>query len=126
VAGTLVALHSAASVEPSPERFQWSLGVDYAKSASKTEASENVLDRAMRCRHHDNMAPRALTRNRECFRLSQAQVARLSGVAKHRISLYESGDISLTSAERVRIVRALEQERQRLASIPPIEFREAS
>ena len=67
------------------------------------------------------MTPTALTRTRESFRLSQAELSRLSGVAKHRLSLYEAGDIELTKTERARIVRALEQERLRLAALPPIE-----
>jgi len=66
------------------------------------------------------MTPAALTRSRKDFRLSQAELSRLSRVAKHRLSLFESGDISLTVREHQKLVRALEAERVRLTSLPPI------
>lgn len=71
------------------------------------------------------MTPAQLTRGRESFRLSQAELSRLSGVAKHRVSLFESGDIALSVAEERKILLALEAERQRIASLPPI-YAEAS
>ena len=66
------------------------------------------------------MTPAILSRKRKTFRLSQAELSRLSGVAKHRLSLYEAGDIALAAEELRRLVRALERERGRLATLPPI------
>jgi predicted transcriptional regulator len=49
-------------------------------------------------------------------RLSQIELARLSGVSRFRISLAESGHIPLRTEERAAINRALTSEVQRLAN----------
>lgn len=50
--------------------------------------------------------------------LSQARLAKLSGVSRFKICLFELGDGELTTEELGRIRVALEAEAQRLRSLP--------
>jgi transcriptional regulator with XRE-family HTH domain len=56
--------------------------------------------------------------NREALRLSQSHLARLSGVSRFKICLYELGDRELSADELARIGAALIAETERLRQLP--------
>ena len=59
------------------------------------------------------------------LRISQSRLARLSGVSRFKICLYELGDGSLSEEEQRRIRRALHAETDRLRRLPEnVEFGE--
>ncbi len=60
----------------------------------------------------------SLRAHRNLVRISQSNLARLSGVSRFKICLYELGDGHLTLDEQDRIQEALTTEAARLRSIP--------
>jgi len=61
---------------------------------------------------------RNLKTRRIQLRLSQSELARMSGVGRVRICLHELGDIALTVEEQERIVAALQRELDRFRNLP--------
>jgi len=59
-----------------------------------------------------------LRSHRNTLRLSQTRLAKLAGVSRFKICLFELGDGELTEEEKGRIHTALEAEAQRLRSLP--------
>ena len=60
---------------------------------------------------------------RLALRISQSRLARLSGVSRFKICLYELGDGSLSEEEQRCIRKALQAETDRLRSLPEnVEF----
>lgn len=57
---------------------------------------------------------------RIALRLSQTELARLSGVARLRIHYAEHGDVILTPEEKAKIRAALHAEKDRLQGLPPL------
>ena len=55
--------------------------------------------------------------NRLALKLSQSELARLSGVSRFKICTFELGDASLTTEEQRRIAAALTSEAARLRSV---------
>jgi predicted transcriptional regulator len=60
----------------------------------------------------------SLRSHRSLLRISQSNLARLSGVSRFKICLYELGDGHLTPDEQNRIREALTAEAARLRSVP--------
>lgn len=58
-----------------------------------------------------------LRSNREALGVSQIRLARLAGVSRFKICVFEGGDGDLTAAEQARIRDALQAEAKRLRSI---------
>lgn len=58
-----------------------------------------------------------LRSNRLALRISQSRLARLSGVSRFKICLFELGDGPLTEDEQKRILTALRAESQRVSNI---------
>jgi transcriptional regulator with XRE-family HTH domain len=72
-------------------------------------------------------AAEKLRGNRIALGVSQSKLARLSGVSRFKICLYELGDGSLTADEQNHIRRALQTETDRLRNLPAnVEFGETS
>lgn len=59
-----------------------------------------------------------LRSHRNALGLSQIRLARLSGVSRFKICLYELGDGSLNQEEQKRVREALQAEVERLRSMP--------
>jgi predicted transcriptional regulator len=55
--------------------------------------------------------------NRMALGVSQSKLARLSGVSRFKICLFELGDGTLTADEQIRIREALQAEAERLREI---------
>jgi predicted transcriptional regulator len=58
-----------------------------------------------------------LRSNRAELGVSQSRLARLSGVSRFRICLFELGDAPLTVEEQARIIEALRTETDRLRNV---------
>lgn len=58
-----------------------------------------------------------LRAQRELLRISQTRLARLAGVSRFKICLFEMGDGELSEAEEQKIDQALEAEAARLRNI---------
>jgi predicted transcriptional regulator len=58
-----------------------------------------------------------LRTHRSVLGISQSRLARLSGVSRFKICLFELGDGLLTSDEQIRIREALQAEAERLRQI---------
>lgn len=65
------------------------------------------------------LVPKKLRDARRMLRWSQSALARKAGVPRHRITLYELGDLMLTETEQRKVISALEVERERLRNLPP-------
>jgi predicted transcriptional regulator len=55
---------------------------------------------------------------RKAFRISQSKLARLSGVSRFKICLFELGDGQLSLDDQVHIRETLQAEAERLRTIP--------
>jgi predicted transcriptional regulator len=62
-------------------------------------------------------AAESLRGNRIALGISQSKLARLSGVSRFKICLFELGDGSLTDDEQIRIRQALQTEAERLRQV---------
>jgi transcriptional regulator with XRE-family HTH domain len=60
-----------------------------------------------------------LKQHRIALRLSQSELARLSGVSRLRIHHAEHGDLTLTKQEEAKICAALQAEVSRLQKVSP-------
>jgi transcriptional regulator with XRE-family HTH domain len=58
-----------------------------------------------------------LKRKREALRLSQSALARIAGIPRVRICLYELGDRQLTGEEQNQINAAIQREAERLRNV---------
>jgi predicted transcriptional regulator len=64
-----------------------------------------------------------LPKARRALQISQSRLARLAGVSRFKICLFELGDGSLSTDEQMRISAALEAEAERLRNVTvQIEF----
>jgi transcriptional regulator with XRE-family HTH domain len=63
---------------------------------------------------------------RETIGLSQSKLARLSGVSRFKICLFELGDGKLTPEEQKRISAALHAETERLHNLPTPDYLQAA
>jgi predicted transcriptional regulator len=71
-------------------------------------------------------AVEALRASRISLGISQSRLARLSGVSRFKICLFELGDGSLSAEEQKEIRRALQTETDRLRNLPEnVEFGES-
>lgn len=68
----------------------------------------------------------SLRANRNALGMSQSKLARLSGVSRFKICIYELGEGSLTLNEQNRIKLALQSESERLRNLAPsVDFGES-
>ena len=67
--------------------------------------------------------PESLVAARKTIRFSQSKLARLAGLGRFKIAMFEIGDGSLSPDEQERIRQALQSETERLRALPdPMEF----
>ena len=63
-----------------------------------------------------------LQTHRKALRISQSRLARLSGVSRFKISLFELGDGERSLEEKTSIQSALQSEADRLPNLPVVNF----